>query len=87
MPIHAVALMVSFSFLYLLHPPINHQPFTMDNGLNTWACLLYVIHQQPLGFSARAKNTSEMLQLKDSAEMHRYSIYVPLHHQLELSQY
>jgi hypothetical protein len=39
----------------------------MDNGLNTWACLLYVIHQQPLGISARDENAlhiSEMLQLK-----------------------
>jgi hypothetical protein len=27
--IHSVSLMVSFSFLYLLYSPINHQPFTM----------------------------------------------------------
>ncbi len=59
--------MASISFLYLLHPPINHQIFTMDNGLNTWAWLLHVIQEQPLCFSARDKNTlhiSEMLQLK-----------------------
>ncbi len=39
----------------------------MDNGLNTWACLLYVIHKQPLCFPAWDKNTlhiSEMLRLQ-----------------------
>jgi hypothetical protein len=67
MPIHSVAMMLSFSFLYLLHYPINHQPFTMDNGLNTWACLLYFINKQSLCFPARDKNTlhiSEMLRLQ-----------------------
>jgi hypothetical protein len=36
----------------------------MDNGLNTWARSLYVIHKQALCFPARDKNTlhiSEML--------------------------
>ncbi len=59
--------MPSFFFLYLLHWPINHQQFTMDNGLNTWACSLYVIHEQALCFPARDKNTlhiSEMLWLQ-----------------------
>ncbi len=59
--------MPSFSFLYLLHCPINHQPFTMDNGLNTWAHLLYVIHEQPLCFPAGDKNLiyiSEILRLQ-----------------------
>ena len=67
MPIHSVARMPSFSFLHLLHWPINHQPVTMDNGLSTWARLLYVIHEQPLCFPARDKNTlhiSEMLRLQ-----------------------
>ncbi len=67
MPIHSVARMPSFSFLHLLHWPINHQPFTSDNGLNTWAHSLYVIHEQALWFPALDKNTlhiSEMLQLQ-----------------------
>ncbi len=66
-PIHSVARMPSFSFLYLLNWPINHEPFTMDNRLNTWASLLYVIHEQALCFPVRDKNTlhiSEMLQLQ-----------------------
>jgi hypothetical protein len=39
----------------------------MDNGLNTWARLLYVIHEQALCFPTRDKNTlhiSEMLRLQ-----------------------
>ncbi len=50
MLINSVAKIPSFSFLYLLHWPINHQPFTKDNGLNTWACSLYIIHEQPFVF-------------------------------------
>jgi hypothetical protein len=62
MPIHSVARMLYFSFLYHLHWPINHQPFTMDNGMNTWACLLYVIHNHPLCFPARDKKHCTFLK-------------------------
>ncbi len=57
--------MPSFSFLYLLHWPIHHQPFTMKNALNTWARSLDVIYKQALCFPSRDKNClhiSEMLQ-------------------------
>jgi hypothetical protein len=63
----------------------------MDNGLYTWARLLYLIHKQSLCFPAKDKNTLhifEMLRLQKSVEMQqRCSIYIPLHHPLELSQY
>ncbi len=65
MPIHSVARMPSFSFLYLLHWPINHQPFTTDNGLNTWARSLYVIHEQALCFPARDKIHCTFLKCSD----------------------
>ncbi len=57
--------MSTFSFLYLLHLPIHHQPFTMDNGLNTWARLLDVIHKQALCFPTRVKIYCLFLKCSD----------------------
>jgi hypothetical protein len=57
---------LSIQVISLGMTPINHQPFTMDNCLNTWAHLLYVVHQQPVGFSAQDKNVLHIFELLQS---------------------